>query len=191
MKILEFHVNKLHLFLTCCLIFFCGCQNSAKSREFIKKNEYPDTISKLGIQKMYDNIKWNIYCIFCDKKIIFDLEISDTPSVASLDLRFKGLERRKDTFELYYSFYYKDTLECRNSNIREPGNLVSGAAFTKEKDSILYYTSTSILGRFWQIGATSRYSNPLQPDVISFIQENKNKLHPWFLSEAKKRGVVK
>jgi len=32
---------------------------------------------------------------------------------------------------------------------------------------------------------------PLQPEVIRYIKQNKEKLDPWFRKEAIKRGVIK
>lgn len=39
--------------------------------------------------------------------------------------------------------------------------------------------------------STNRLSYPLNPAVVNYIESNQKDLDPWFINEAKKRGVIK
>ena len=78
----------------------------------------------------------------------------------------------------------------RNSPIR-------GVVFNNSYDSVLYYTITSHSHPYLSItcpdmsNCPSRFVNPLQPEVVKFINDHKTELNPWFYQMAKKKGVLK
>ena len=179
-----------------CLI---ACNSDTKDTEDIvvtdtimNEEKYPSEIVKLGLEKWYDETKWVMYCIYCDEICKFEKKtgINDSITFASLDLKFDKIEQFNDSTEISFYFYFNDTLKIDLTTTRNLG-LVSGTGFIKGRDSIFFYISPGTMHRFWTNDPTSRYKNPLQPDVIEYIKANENKLNPWFREEAKRRGVIK
>jgi hypothetical protein len=189
--------------IKCIIIVFCfflaSCNSESKRRgnEIVEadttlpEEAYPGQIKKLNLEALFDKTKWTIYCIYCDDTVKFEKStgITDIITFASLDLRFDTIHQFNDTTEIILSFYFRDTIKCEFGTVRNLG-LVTGVGFIKGYDSIYYYTTSSTMRRFWVKGSSSRYTNPLQPEVVEYIKINKEKLHPWFYSEAKKRGLL-
>lgn len=182
------------------IVFICftAC-NSDKERKLedgvnsditTNNGSYPPKIVQLGLEKWYDEIKWAMYCIYCDDTCMFQKNtgVKDSVTFASLDLRFYKVEQFNDTTEINFYFYY-DTLRCDLTTVRNLG-LASGAGFKKGSDSISFYTSSGTMRRFWNNDPSSRYKNPLQSQVVEYINKNEGKLHPWFHKEAIKRKVI-
>jgi hypothetical protein len=181
----------------CALIWLFACNqphqqhNTIKSS--VKEEVYPKDIRDKNLDSLYDKSKWLIYCIHCDEycKFYKKLNILDTPQFGTLDLRFNKVENFSDTTELSFYFYYKDSIKCNVNTVYNYGELTYGVAFKgNNKDSAIYYLSETTINRFYKGGLSSRYENPLQPEVIAFMKSNKDKLNPWFREEAKRRKII-
>lgn len=185
------------LIILCALIAACNTkpssdQNNANKSDTINQQEaYPLDIVRLGLEQWYDKTKWALYCIYCDDSVRFQKHtgIHDSITFASLDLKFENVKQFNDTTEINVFFYLRDTIKCDLETTKN-SEVASGAGFKKGSDSIIYYTSTTTLSRFWKTGPGSRYENPLQPEVVAYIKSNKQKLSAWFYDEAKKRGII-
>ena len=73
---------------------------------------------------------------------------------------------------------------------------IGGAVYSLKSDSIIKFswrTHARYIMRkcFNPNNCKFREEKPLQPEVIKYIRQNKNKLDPWFRKEAIKRGVIK
>lgn len=155
--------------------------------------DYPQIIDSLGFRSKYDKTKWFLYCRYCDEKVRFTKQskINDTSvTFASLHLKFDTLILQNGMCEINFRFYYKNLL-C-NYNLIE-NKLLWGCVFKVDSDSIIKFSGRSN-ARYFQFESgrpeTSRFQNLAHPDVIKYINANKEKLTPWFREEAIKRGLL-
>ena len=83
---------------------------STNTDSLIVGKEYPEEIKRLGFEKQYDKTKWYLYCIHCDRKVVFTRKsgLTDDVTFSMLPLRFDFVTVTKDTVEINFSFYYKD-----------------------------------------------------------------------------------
>ena len=181
--------------------FMTSCGTS-KQKEVEKSNghtakiiqeTYPNKIKDLGLESWYDKSKWALYCMYCNDTVKFepDTEIKELVTFSSLDLELEGVKQFKDTTELKFYFFYNDTLKC-DYKVLKNLLIATGTGFVKGNDSIRYYTAEGHgVTKFWERGDRSPIANPLQPEVINYIINNKDKLTPWFRYEAVRRGILK
>ena len=154
------------------------------------EDAYPTQVRTKNLQEKYDKVKWALYCIYCDDtcRFIKDTGIRDSLTFASLDLRFDRVQQFSDTTEMYF-YFYKDSIKC-NLSVIDNNEIAIGAGFKNGNENISYYISPTTMRYFWKKGPHSRYENPLQPEVITFIKNNNGKLDKWFLNEAKRKGIT-
>lgn len=171
-------------------------QSEEKNIKLVTKDsavsKYPKVVDSLGVQALYDKTKWVLYCIYSDDTCLLKKRFSVTAAktFGTLDLRFNELRQQKDTIEIDFYFYANDTLRYDMTTMANHKRLATGVGYRKGNDSILFYTSETTMRYFWEKGPTSRYANPLQPEVIAYIKNNKDKLNPWFKEEAKRKGIL-
>jgi hypothetical protein len=67
--------------------------------------------------------------------------------------------------------------------------LVTGVGFDTTTKKKIYMVSSNVTITH-KGNPQSRYENPLQPEVIAYIKNNKDKLNPWFREEAKRRKII-
>ncbi len=199
------------LFIAITLVLSCSDsrndnKNKSSNVEKIRKTDntissteidnYPEIITTLGKEELYNNLKWNLYCISCDKEVyIFkDTSIEAIPNktYGMVTIVFDRLRYINDS-EMHITFnhvYNGSEKGCHYFYNRG----YYGAVFnTTNNDSLMYYYSC---GRLKMVlcnpitGYCPREVQPLQEDVIKFIKENKDKLSLWFRTEAIKRGVL-
>jgi len=196
MKIPNFLIAKLYLLSMIILMYACDQSASnndlIKNDSLIKAGSYPSIIDSLGVQKLYDKTKWTLYCIYSDDSCILkeNLVTGEVKTFGSLELKFKKIKLMRDTIEIYFDFYYNDIVRCDINSLKDYKHLATGMGYKTGSDSILYYISSSTLQYFWEKGPGSRYENPLQPDVLRFIQTNNEKLNPWFREAARQRRII-
>jgi len=157
---------------------------------------YPSEVKHLGLQQQYDITRWYMYCILCDREIKFTKETGEKEKISYglLPLKFDHVEIRKDTVEIDCYFYYKDILI---DGVTTRNYSLWGLVFKGKSNKPIQF-STQSTGRYYMAicdGAPKdcqvRELNPLQPEVIKYIKQNKEKLDPWFRKQAQKRGVIK
>lgn len=157
---------------------------------------YPDQVRILGLEHLYDNTKWFLYCISCDRKLIFNPEtnVQDTTTTfGMLPLTLDQVILNNDTVEIDLLFRYKGLTVTERLISFSP---VWGAVYVGDADSIILYsgrTSARYYKEFCRnsLNCENRAIVPLQPDVIKYITEHKDKIDPWFKMEAIKRAVIK
>jgi hypothetical protein len=172
------------------ILIGCNQQKSSKQNSSVTENDalvsnYPSIIDSLSLWELYDKAKWTLYCIYSDDtcRVKKQFSVVSDKTFGSLDLRFSDLRQQKDTIEMDFYFYVNDTLRYDISTMANNKRLASGVGYKKDSDSILFYLSQTTMRYFWEKGMTSRYQNPMQPEVIDYI-------NPWFKKEAKRRGII-
>jgi hypothetical protein len=154
-------------------------------------SEYPDDIVNRKIEKQYDLVKWTLFCVYCDNTVNFNSStgIKTAVTFGSLDLKYAGLYHSGDTLEIYFDFYFQDTIKCVGSILDNPP-IATGGGFLDGSERINYFTSSSTMARFWKNDPSSRFNNPFQNDVVEYLNRNKGAVDRWFFREAQKRGIV-
>ncbi len=188
-----------NIFVLLFITILTGCnhqqgskENSAVTEKDTLVSNYPSLIDSLNLQGLYDKAKWALYCIYSDDTCKVKKQFSVMPgkTFGTLDLRFSELRQQKDTIEMDFYFYVNDTIRYDISTMKSNKRLASGVGYKKGSDSIVFYISQTTMRYFWEKGATSRYENPLQPEVIDYIKSNKDSLNHWFREEAKRKGII-
>jgi hypothetical protein len=139
----------------------------------------------------YNQAKWIMYCIHCDEVTRWRPQYFYLPSVpvGTLDLRFRGASEKGDTVEIYCMFYYHDSIPCNANTLTNYFDLLNGIGFDKKSVKKLYFIRDNAM--FVSLGKNMRYINELQPEVIEYIQKNRNELNPWFRDEAIRKGILR
>lgn len=164
---------------------------SCNNKKVPKTLNHPQ-ISKNKFEDLKDETKWRLFCINCDKVCILSerVQIKDTVDYGSLNVKFEKLNILNDTIEISMDFYYNDTIKCDINTVWHFDILASGLAFNLNSDSVLYFLTKTTAGRMSDVDSNNRDRDPLQPDVINYIKNNRQKLNPWFREEAKRRKVI-
>ncbi|MBL7713341.1 MAG: hypothetical protein JNL13_12775 [Chitinophagaceae bacterium] len=191
---------RLNVFIFLIIIIQVGCieknqRNFAKKSNNVVKeiDNYPPLIDSLGFRSKYDKTKWFLYCRYCDEKVLFteQSKIDTSITFASLDLKFDTLIIKNNLCEMNFRFYFKDSL-CDYRLVEN--RLLWGCVFQVDNDSIIKFSGRTN-ARYFQFESekpeASRFQNLSHPDVINYINANKDKLNPWFREEAVIRGVIR
>jgi hypothetical protein len=154
-------------------------------------SSYPAEIIDRKIERQYDLVKWRLFCVYCDNPVRFisSSGLKTELTFGSLDLKYAGLYQANDTTEIYFDFYFEDTIKCVNTILENPP-IATGAGFLSGTDSISYFTSSSTMNRFWTNDPGSRFSSPIQKEVVEYLKKNKQSVNTWFYNESKRRGLV-
>jgi hypothetical protein len=185
-------LRMLNLLITV-IIISCSPQKQGDdiSKQKIEvSSKYPAIIDSMGLQSEYDTAKWNLYCIYCDDTVKLRKSKKDSAiTFGSLELKFAGVEKKSDSVEMSFYFYI-DSIRCDLESIVSFGDkfFANGVLFIK--DSLTFYTTPTTMRYFRQGGIDNRFFKPLQPDVIAFINNNKDKLSQWFRKEAIRRKII-
>jgi hypothetical protein len=176
------------------LVTLLGCSvnpNPKKNTE--GKNdecfEYPISIDSLRIRDLYDSARWYVYTWQCDDEYNPKSGSDKTIMFGQMSLNFRKLVVKRDTLEL--NFEFMDKLQpVLSSMTKDNKEMITGVAFnikTKRKIYMFSPNGFSITTK----GGDNRFENPLQPEVISYIKNNWNKLDNCFRMLAEQKGVVK
>jgi hypothetical protein len=189
MKIATITIAVVFIVALCC----CSENNNHTHNAQVNQSEYPAIVDSLGLQKQYDETKWRMYCNYCDKKVFINplYGIKDTFTFGQMPLKYWSFNQiGKDTIELLFSYMYRDTIPCNYNYVHGIG--ICGIAYSIAKDTLLYFRGEEVfrISVWCDVPCNERLVNPLQPEVIKYITDNKNKLNPWFYKEAIKRGLL-
>lgn len=168
-----------------------ACQNTTHNRSFVaQKMNYYDSIENINLKlldsfnlKQYnDSAKWILYTFHCTDTTKQNNEFIP---LSALPARLVYISKVNDTLDLLYSFMKNDSTPI-NKYYEE--NITDGIQFRTSDNKLLGLIHGE--GVVWEKGPFSRYENPLQPEVITYIKNNKEKLNPWFKEEAKRRKII-
>ena len=178
----------------------CGDSHSEHNNSDVLANmekDYLELVEKLGISDLHNEVKWRLYCNYCDVQVedCMGIQVPDL-TYGMLDLKVFFLRYENGKGELSYTFVYNDSLQCALDKI--PGNKVHGFGFEKDGREPLYYMTFDDISRVSINCDTmknieqcpTRMVNPNQPVVRKFLLANRGKLNPWFRLEAIKRGFI-
>lgn len=182
------------------LFLLASCTEGQHNRQqMVEKTNFFDSVQQrqisfldsLHLLQFNDTSKWFLYAMQCDDSSKWG-RIRDRKELSKIPLGFMKLNlnyvaKQNDTLSLLYNFLYDDSTIVEESTSNRP--IIDGMQFnTKNKKIIGFIIGHAILNQNGNPG--SRYENPLQPEVISFIKSNKDKLNPWFRDEAKRRKII-
>lgn len=172
-----------------------SCTQSHKGSTY-KADTYPRLIDSLSLRKYYDDGKWLMSCYYCDDTVIPEVKYLDMipKNMTYGELQVKPTYIKligTDTLELNFGHFYKDTLLCSYAANRTHLH-IWGMAYDIKHDSILYFTNEVSNLTFWcPQPCGSRLGNPIQPEVVKYVQSHRDVLDPWFKAEAIERKVLK
>ncbi len=206
-------INIIYLYLLLCLLSACANHKTASvpappDSTITVQDRYEPASGAL--KEIYLDAKWRYYCSFCDSPMRLKGGRNFTCGEFEVrpgwrrDSSSTIIGRDSRNVAVYLGFYYHDTLidELRylkstqldysnyfdglvygHNNYKLPRMVIFGIGFHP-----LFYGDTIDAYRQRAYGKF-RLINPLQPEVIYYIRENARRIHPWFLREAKRRGV--
>lgn len=186
-------------FLLYFIVFSCciSCKNTHKpqtlSNEAIDSllldkftNGYPAEIKRLGLQKYFDETKWRMYCILCDKQLelVDDSILKDSViTYGMLPIRFDNANKSRVNADIYCTFCLSTQREIPTRGFDSDGSIY-GIIYNRLQDTIISYDDGFSLMNVYcpksseSICKGNRYVHPLQPEVIKYIRENERKIHP-------------
>jgi hypothetical protein len=96
-----------------------------------------------------------------------------------------------------YRRYYEEYVFYDLFFFRDTQNVIAG--FGKAINNSAVANRTWLYEKNWKKFAYEKtcvvahaikvFRNPYQPEIIKYVREHPDKIHPWFLAEAKKRGM--
>lgn len=183
-------------FLLIATVFLLACnsnQKNVKQKEIenIHNNgsiDYPQQVNDLGVKGLYDSAKWYIYTWYCDVLYMPKSDSTVNKPFGELELRFDNLVLKHDTLVLNFNFMDMEQ-PILSSMMRQHRELMTGVGFDTTTKKKIYMLSSNA-NVTYKNNPYNRYENPLQPEVIAFIKNNKNKLNPWFKEEARRRKLI-
>ena len=181
-------------FLIIAVILF-SCNSNQQTKQLGGKMEkdkcftYPLEIESLHVQDLYDSARWYIYTRYCDVLYKPKSDSLLSKPFGELELKFDNLSTKDDTLALIFNFMYKGQ-PVLPSTMREYKQLATGVGFNvKTKKKIYIISSNTTIA--YTGNPKSGYENPLQPEVIKYINENRDKLNNCFSELAKEKGIMK
>jgi hypothetical protein len=150
--------------------------------------QYPREVDSLRINDLFDSAKWDVYTWNCD--LIYKPKTDSTlcKPLSELELTFENLTILHDTIILIFAFLDRgqSILPAMTQDNLQP---VSGVGFNTSSKKKLFMVSSNVYISV-KGDPRSRFINPMQPEVLSFIRKNKEKLNPWFKQEAIRRKII-
>jgi hypothetical protein len=186
----------LFLFLT--IYMSAGCtQNTSGGREdnLLPKHTtkatvvYPLAINSLQLQSMYDNARWTLYTWNCDNPYHPKKDSADNEkrSFGMLPIDFDTLLKKSDTIEFYFN--YMDRREIVTpTTLRYYIPLMNGVGYKYPTGEKLYLISRNNYV-VKQKGIATRFEDPLQPEVVKYIDSNWSELPSDFRLLAERKGL--
>lgn len=187
------------------IIIFSSC-NSIEIGNFtpIKKEaNLLKIVDSIGLRSLYDSAKWQIYLLNYNDtpRINGAPALTNVPGFATLALYLDSLGFNNDTFAFYYNFYLNDSIAINQYNFPNIDNIDCGLMYTEKMNPFslcivrkygdFLLSCTEAISKEVYDTTTLRTLKPLQPEVITYINDNKQILNKWFYNEALKKGVIK
>lgn len=191
-------------------------QSDVKQIELpVDENAYPDFIIENKLQKVYDDAKWNLYLyasIDTPRDINGRLAFQNSKTYAAYPLVFDTLYQNADTLICYFNFYIGDSVLSEERIFDLHLADVPNAVNVYDKNRCVYfkgkigfdYTYTcaeldplkvpkdkSEVDTNYLKSTPGRLFFPTSDLVVEYINAHQKELNPWFINEAKKRGVIK
>lgn len=177
------------------LVFF-GCNSNKQSSKQKEQGNvsdncfvYPREIDSLHIKDLYDSARWYVYTWHCDQNYLPKSDSLKSIAFGELPLKFNNLSFRQNTLEINFDFIDEsEPYPILPDMTRDTKEFLSGVGFDMKTRKRIYMLSPSGFTRIDK-GSETRYENPLQPDVLSYIKSNWNKLDNCFRQLAEQKGL--
>ena len=171
------------------ILFSCNSnQQNTKQKEIeIKKDEcslYPSVVDSLQIKDLYDSAKWYVYTFQCDEKYFPQGDSTKSTTLGELPLGFRYAGIKHDTLEIIFNFMEHNQIILPSMIA---GKLSTGVGFDLKTKSKIYMMFAG--GKVSYKENSSRYINPLQPEVMDYIKINWDKLNNCFRGLAEQKGL--
>jgi hypothetical protein len=150
---------------------------------------YPSSVDSLHLKDLYDSARWYVYSWHCDENYLPKSDTAKSVTFGELPLSFDNLIFKHDTLELIFNFLDKQE-SIIPSMARDNKELSTGVAFNVKSKRKIYMLSPNGYSTFAN-GGNNRYENSLQPEVLTYIHNNWNKLNNCFKELAKQKGIIK
>ena len=175
------------------ILFSCGFHSKKEKKSGITTDHncfnYPKVIDSLNFRDLYDSARWLVYTYQGDRLYLPKEDTLKTGSFGELGLKFNKLHINNDTVNIDFYFTDKGQLVLAGSS-RGGTPLITGVSFDKRSRRKLAMFSHSGFS-FTASGEKSRYENPEQPEIISYIKKNWKKINSCFRELAIIKGLSK
>lgn len=161
-------------------------KNEIDSTTFICKEK----LDSLNLRDAYDTCKFWLYCYGSDRKVYFKDKYPHKDSFTlfpCFDLDCESINVLNDTVEFLFRVILDDSLEIDWRRVPVPQGILYKLSESRPIGIIL----DGPMRYLWSSNPRSRANNPLQPDIIKFIQANHSLFNPWFVERLKERKIVK
>ncbi len=185
---------KKTVFLICFPAF--ACTEPIQKKESINAGvenicfNYPPVIVSAKLEDLYDSARWSIYCQICDTIYLpkDTLSKNNGKAYGMLSLKFMDVKISNDRATFYFKFMDgdKELVWYMTKNLL---SLSAGVTYDLKSKRKEYMIAENGLVR--ETGSLSRFVNPMQPEVVSFIKKNWDKLDPCFRELAEKHRLRK
>ncbi|GAA4743681.1 hypothetical protein [Flavisolibacter ginsenosidimutans] len=150
---------------------------------------YPKAIDSLQVKDLYDSAQWYIYTWSCNQSYLPKSRSSKSVTFGELPLKFKDLSLKHDTLQLNFDFVDEsEAYPILPSMTRDNKELVTSVGFDMKARKRIYMGSPNGF-TIVEKGIATRYENPLQPEVLSYIKGNWNKLNDCFKRLGELKGI--
>jgi hypothetical protein len=173
-----------------------GC-NSGKESKNASVNEkvsdecmvYPHVVDSLNLQDLYDSARIALFTWHCDMPYRPKDDSLKNMTFGQLELKFDRLITKSDTIEFTFNFYDGDKIVIA-TGLRDVITVNTGVGYDRKTRKKIYMSSPDGFV-IYQKGGNNRFENPFQPEVLTYIKTNWNKLDRCFKELAIPKGINK
>ena len=148
---------------------------------------YPAIVDSLHLKDLYDSARWYIYTWHCDQKYLPKGDSPKSTTFGELPLKFNNLSLKQDIVEINFDFIDKSEV-ILPSTTKDNIEVLSGVGFNIKNRKRVYMLSPNGFSQI-EKGPATRYENPLQPEVLTYMKTNWNKLDGCFKELAEQKGI--
>lgn len=173
------------------ILISCGDgQSNKKSEGNTPTNDcfvYPESITELKLQDLYDSARWFIYTWHYDENYIPKKESSNLKTFGELPLKFHDYVFKNDTLEINFDFF-DGNRAILPSMTQDNKELSTGVGFNIKTRKKIYMLSPTGFSTAIKSG-NNRYNVPIQPELLVYMKSKWNKLNECFKLFAHQRGI--
>lgn len=185
---------KLYFLVIVWMVLGCGSnqQNTSHSKkQVVSENcfDYPIEIDTLHMKDLYDSARWYVFTRCCDIPYKSKKDSSLNKQFGELELKYGNLLVKHDTVLINFNFI-DDGHPILPSMTRDNRQLATGMGFNINTKKKIFIISTNMFISY-KNNPSDRYENPMQPEVIKYINVNWDRLNNCFKELALQKGIKK
>lgn len=158
--------------------------------ENLKEKRVLSYLQENNLLFLNDTAKWYLYNIYCDDTVTSEIANSSTKVfLSNLQLKpaFCGYSQDSTSLDIYYRFFYNDSTPITHIDTKYH-IIVDGVSFDIKTHKLTGFIRGHG-GHFIIKGSDSRFINPVQPEVVSFVKQNEDNLNDWYRDALIKHGI--